>query len=56
MMLAGMWAWTDIEIRRLQPYVDLSRGNAPPQRSLLLDYTRTKYVAFCGVLTSPPVS
>ncbi|KAI0790335.1 hypothetical protein C8Q75DRAFT_110838 [Abortiporus biennis] len=41
MILAGLWAWTDIEIRKLQPYVDLAHGNAPPQRSLLLDYTRT---------------
>ncbi|KAI0689567.1 hypothetical protein BC835DRAFT_1418450 [Cytidiella melzeri] len=46
MILAGLWAWTDIEIRRMQPYVDLAKGNAPPQRSLLLDYTRnhTLYV------------
>ncbi|PSR76168.1 hypothetical protein PHLCEN_2v8591 [Hermanssonia centrifuga] len=40
MIFAGVWAWTDIEIRRLQPYVDLAQGNSPPQRSLLLDYTR----------------
>ncbi|KIP09925.1 hypothetical protein PHLGIDRAFT_59770, partial [Phlebiopsis gigantea 11061_1 CR5-6] len=41
MLFAGLWAWTDIEIRRLQPYVDLAKGNSPPQRSLLLDYTRS---------------
>ncbi|KAI0089530.1 hypothetical protein BDY19DRAFT_108972 [Irpex rosettiformis] len=40
MIFAGLWAWMDIEIRRIQPYVDLAKGNAPPQRSLLLDYTR----------------
>ncbi len=27
-----------------QPYVDLLHGDSPPQRSLLLDYTRTQYV------------
>ncbi|GJE86425.1 DUF3433 domain-containing protein [Phanerochaete sordida] len=41
MFFAALWAWTDLEIRKLQPYVELARGNAPPQRSLLLDYTRT---------------
>ncbi|KAI0797247.1 hypothetical protein BC629DRAFT_1592295 [Irpex lacteus] len=49
MIFAGLWAWMDIEIRRIQvsfrklprPSVrDLAKGNAPPQRSLLLDYTR----------------
>jgi hypothetical protein len=25
----------------LQPYIDLVRGDAPPEKSLLLDYTRT---------------
>jgi len=25
----------------MQPYIDLIRGNAPPERSLLLDYTRS---------------
>ena len=42
MFFAALWAWTDFEIRKLQPYVELARGNAPPQRSLLLDYTRNK--------------
>ena len=60
MFITSMWAWTDIEIKKmqvrpslshiyfpplitcLQPYVDLTHGDAPPQRSLLLDYTRTK--------------
>jgi hypothetical protein len=27
---------------RPQPYVDLAYGNAPPHKTLLLDYTRTK--------------
>ncbi|KAI0342287.1 hypothetical protein BDW22DRAFT_179555 [Trametopsis cervina] len=40
MVFAGFWTWTDVEIRRLQPYVDLAKGDAPPKRSLLLDYTR----------------
>ncbi|KAL0564162.1 hypothetical protein V5O48_017892, partial [Marasmius crinis-equi] len=40
MFVVGMWAWTDIEIKKLQPYVDLVQGDSPPQRSLLLDYTR----------------
>lgn len=41
MILVGIWAWTDLEVKRLQPYVDLLHGNSLPQRSLLLDYTRT---------------
>ncbi|KAF5349143.1 hypothetical protein D9756_009317 [Leucocoprinus leucothites] len=32
--------WTDIEIKKIQPYVDLVHGDSPPHRSLLLDYTR----------------
>ena len=28
-----------------QPYIDLAHGNSPPHRSLLLDYTRQKYVS-----------
>ncbi|KDQ22240.1 hypothetical protein PLEOSDRAFT_1086950 [Pleurotus ostreatus PC15] len=38
--LVAMWTWTDIEIKKMQPYVDLVHGDSPPQRSLLLDYTR----------------
>ncbi|KAG7092022.1 hypothetical protein E1B28_008404 [Marasmius oreades] len=41
MCIVGVWAWTDIEIKKLQPYVDLVQGNSPPHKSLLLDYTRT---------------
>ncbi|KAN0127235.1 Protein of unknown function (DUF3433) domain containing protein [Lactarius tabidus] len=41
MVLVGIWAWTDIEVKRLQPYVDLLHGGSPARRSLLLDYTRT---------------
>ncbi|KAF9460650.1 hypothetical protein BDZ94DRAFT_1311303 [Collybia nuda] len=40
-VLVALWANTDLEIKRLQPYVDLVHGNSPPHRSLLLDYTRT---------------
>ncbi|KAF9476818.1 hypothetical protein BDN70DRAFT_862706 [Pholiota conissans] len=36
----ALWAWTDIEIKKMQPYVDLVHGDSPPHRSLLLDYTR----------------
>ncbi|KAJ7068060.1 hypothetical protein C8F01DRAFT_1116696 [Mycena amicta] len=39
-VIVGLWTWTDIEIKKMQPYVDLARGDAPPQKSLLLDYTR----------------
>ncbi|PPQ90530.1 hypothetical protein CVT25_015820 [Psilocybe cyanescens] len=39
-VVVAMWAWTDIEIKKIQPYVDLVHGNSPPHRSLLLDYTR----------------
>ncbi|KAL9709934.1 hypothetical protein Ac2012v2_006994 [Leucoagaricus gongylophorus] len=39
-ILVTMWTWTDIEIKKLQPYVDLVHGDSPPHRSLLLDYTR----------------
>lgn len=40
-IVAAMWTWTDIEIKKMQPYVDLVHGDSPPHRSLLLDYTRT---------------
>ncbi|RDB16062.1 hypothetical protein Hypma_003454 [Hypsizygus marmoreus] len=40
-ILVAMWTWTDIEIKKMQPYVDLVHGDSPPHRSLLLDYTRT---------------
>lgn len=43
-VLVALWAWIDIEIKKMQPYIDLVHGDSPPQRSLLLDYTRTKYV------------
>ncbi|KAF7352992.1 Non-specific serine/threonine protein kinase [Mycena venus] len=39
-VIVALWAWTDIEIKKMQPYVDLVRGDAPPEKSLLLDYTR----------------
>jgi hypothetical protein len=41
MVIVALWAWTDIEIKKMQPYIDLVHGDSPPQRSLLLDYTRT---------------
>ncbi|ETW75879.1 hypothetical protein HETIRDRAFT_446730 [Heterobasidion irregulare TC 32-1] len=46
MSLAGLWTWTDTEVKRLQasaplPYVDLIHGDSPADHSLLLDYTRT---------------
>jgi len=44
MVIVALWAWVDIEIQRMQPYIDLVRGNAPAERSLLLDYTRSKCV------------
>lgn len=40
-VIVALWAWTDIEIKKMQPYVDLVHGDAPPHKSLLLDYTRT---------------
>ncbi|KAG6888940.1 hypothetical protein C0995_004795 [Termitomyces sp. Mi166 len=40
-ILVALWSWTDIEIKKMQPYVDLVHGDSPPHRSLLLDYTRT---------------
>ncbi|KAF9460651.1 hypothetical protein BDZ94DRAFT_888808 [Collybia nuda] len=39
-VLVTLWANTDLEIKRLQPYIDLIHGDSPPHRSLLLDYTR----------------
>ncbi|KIK67947.1 hypothetical protein GYMLUDRAFT_190832 [Collybiopsis luxurians FD-317 M1] len=41
MILVALWAWTDIEIKKMQPYIELLHGDSPPQRSLLLDYTRS---------------
>jgi len=40
-VIVALWAWTDIEIKKMQPYVDLVHGDASPEKSLLLDYTRT---------------
>ncbi|CAK5276022.1 unnamed protein product [Mycena citricolor] len=40
-VIVALWAWTDIEIKKMQPYVDLAHGDAPPHKSLLLDYTRS---------------
>jgi len=39
MIMVSLWAWTDVDIKRMQPYLDLAYGNAPAQRSLLLDYS-----------------
>ncbi|KAF8518276.1 hypothetical protein BU17DRAFT_66517 [Hysterangium stoloniferum] len=39
MIVISLWAWTDVDIKRMQPYIDLAYGNAPAQRSLLLDYS-----------------
>jgi hypothetical protein len=44
MIIVALWAWIDIEIKKMQPYIDLVHGDSPPQKSLLLDYTRTKCV------------
>ncbi|KAL1674633.1 hypothetical protein EV122DRAFT_281875 [Schizophyllum commune] len=38
--IAAAAAWTDFEVKKMQPYIDLAHGNSPPHRSLLLDYTR----------------
>lgn len=46
MVIVALWAWTDIEIKKIQPYIDLVHGNATPEKSLLLDYTRPKFVVF----------
>ncbi|KAH8833004.1 hypothetical protein DL96DRAFT_1584277 [Flagelloscypha sp. PMI_526] len=39
--IVAVWASTDIEIKKLQPYVDLVHGDSLAKRSLLLDYTRS---------------
>ncbi|KIJ47064.1 hypothetical protein M422DRAFT_29013 [Sphaerobolus stellatus SS14] len=39
MIIIGIWAWTDMNIKRMQPYIDLAYGDAPASRSLLLDYS-----------------
>lgn len=44
MVIVALWAWTDLEIRRMQPYIDLVHGHATPEKSLLLDYTMTRWV------------
>jgi hypothetical protein len=43
MFIVGMWAWADLEIKKVQPYIDLAHGNARPETTLLLDYTSVKY-------------
>jgi len=52
MVIVALWAWVNIEIQRMQPYIDLVRGNAPAERSLLLDYMRLKCVNLLRLLTS----
>ena len=44
MVLVALWTWVAIEIEKMQPYIDLVRGNASAEMSLLLDYTRSKCV------------
>lgn len=44
MIIVALWAWTDVDIKRMQPYIDLAYGNAPASRTLLLDYS-TKHPA-----------
>ncbi|KIJ35111.1 hypothetical protein M422DRAFT_34811 [Sphaerobolus stellatus SS14] len=39
MVIVALWAWTDVDIKRLQPYIDLAYGNAPAKSTLLLDYS-----------------
>ena len=50
-LFVALWAWVAIEIQMMQPYIDLERGNAPAEKSLLLDYTRSKYVTFLRLST-----
>jgi hypothetical protein len=53
MVLVALWAWVDIEIQRMQPYIDLVHGDAPPERSLLLDYTRSsKFVVWISAFSN----
>jgi len=52
MVIVALWAWVNIEIQRMQPYIDLVHGNAPAERSLLLDYTRLKCVNLLRLLSS----
>ena len=51
MFIVALWAWVDLEILKMQPYIDLVRGNASAKRSLLLDYTREKWVELLYLLT-----
>ncbi|KAL7284083.1 hypothetical protein ACG7TL_001363 [Trametes sanguinea] len=40
-LLSGLWEWTGMEVRRLQPLINLARRDDPeiPEKTLLLDYT-----------------
>lgn len=49
-MSLGTLPWFTFSRPSLKPYVDLFRGDAPAEHSLLLDYTRTKYVYFVTCL------
>jgi len=42
MAIVALWAWIDIEILIMQPYIDLAHGNASAKKSILLDYTRSR--------------
>ncbi|KIJ47062.1 hypothetical protein M422DRAFT_249378 [Sphaerobolus stellatus SS14] len=53
MVLVSMWAWTDMDFKRMQPFIELAYGNAPASRSLLLNYsTKHPVVASLKALRS----
>lgn len=44
-----LWTWIDMDIRRIQPWLELSRaGGAPADSSLLLDYP-FEFLAFIPI-------
>jgi len=53
MAIVALWAWIDIEILIMQPYIDLAHGNASAKKSILLDYTRSsKFLVWIDAISN----
>ncbi|KIJ42840.1 hypothetical protein M422DRAFT_779902 [Sphaerobolus stellatus SS14] len=43
MGIVGLWAGTDADIKRMQPFIELASGNAPASHTLFVDYVNSHY-------------
>ncbi|KIJ42853.1 hypothetical protein M422DRAFT_253950 [Sphaerobolus stellatus SS14] len=44
MFIIALWAGTDADIKRMQPFIELASGNAPASRTLFIDYVNSHYM------------